>query len=321
MKKVHTVKLNRITPDKVQAWKVKYIRENGTDPQRTKAAKSTVNSIIRNSKSLFSKKALRFLKIELPSPLPFDGIEFEKAGKSRYKSEMNPELLFAAAQNELADQQPEQFKIFLLALCAGLRRNEIDTLTWDQIDLEKRVIRVETNAYTELKSADSEEEIDIDLGIAHILFAYKFGSISPFVVNSRVSPKHSTTYLHNRCYTHFRQLTRWLRSKGITARCPIHSLRKEFGSLICQQGGIFAASQQLRHSDIRITRNHYLDKKQRVTVSFQNNPLKLPSKSKSSQIDNHLAYWSKRSSTHLSLKPKAHLSTPTFFKLGRNPQV
>lgn len=54
----------------------------------------------------------------------------------------------------------------------------------------------------------------------------------------------------------------WLRGKGITARTALHSLRKEFGSQICAQAGIYAASVALRHSNITITREHYVDKKQ-----------------------------------------------------------
>ena len=50
------------------------------------------------------------------------------------------------------------------------------------------------------------------------------------------------------------------------ARNPPHDLRKEFGSIICNESGIFAASAQLRHSDIRITRNTYVDKRGRHTV-------------------------------------------------------
>jgi len=52
----------------------------------------------------------------------------------------------------------------------------------------------------------------------------------------------------------------------VKAKNAIHSLRKEFGSLIAQQGGIYAASVQLRHSDIRTTREYYLDKKERTVV-------------------------------------------------------
>jgi integrase len=57
-------------------------------------------------------------------------------------------------------------------------------------------------------------------------------------------------------------LVAWLRSKGLTARNALHALRKEFGSQICAQAGIYAASVALRHSSINLTREYYIDKKQ-----------------------------------------------------------
>jgi len=289
LEKVHSVNLSEITPPKVQAWKIRYIQEHGKDPITTKRAKVSVNSIIRNTKSLFGKKALKFVTLKLPDPLPFEGIELEKPGRARYKSEIEPELLLQAARNELAIPIPlppydsinpvegrkqrqiakdknEQYKIFLIALGAGLRRDEIDTLTWDQLDFGKSIIRVETNVYTEAKSDGSEEDVDVDPDLMEILRAYRIDCQSVFVINSAVKPRQTSTYHHYRCERHFDGLIKWLRSKGVTARTAIHSLRKEFGSFICQEAGIFAASVQLRHSNIHITRDHYLDKKERVTL-------------------------------------------------------
>jgi thiamine transporter ThiT len=40
------------------------------------------------------------------------------------------------------------FAIYLLALFAGLRRDEIDTLTWGQINFAERRVYVETNEHT-----------------------------------------------------------------------------------------------------------------------------------------------------------------------------
>ena len=60
------------------------------------------------------------------------------------------------------------------------------------------------------------------------------------------------------------------RNKGINARRPIHELRKEIGSIIANEQGIFAASRYLRHSDIRITSAIYADKKKKITPAFLN---------------------------------------------------
>jgi hypothetical protein len=54
----------------------------------------------------------------------------------------------------------------------------------------------------------------------------------------------------------------------VETRNPIHTLRKEFGSLINQEFGIFAASAALRHSSIAITREHYVDRKERIALNL-----------------------------------------------------
>jgi hypothetical protein len=53
-----------------------------------------------------------------------------------------------------------------------------------------------------------------------------------------------------RCHKHLNFLREWLRLKGVKVQKPIHTLRKEVGSLIASEQGIFAASRHLRHADI-----------------------------------------------------------------------
>jgi hypothetical protein len=47
-------------------------------------------------------------------------------------------------------------------------------------------------------------------------------------------------------------------------------LRKEFGSQVCAKYGIYAASRMLRHADIRVTAEHYLDAKKRTPIGLGN---------------------------------------------------
>jgi integrase len=63
------------------------------------------------------------------------------------------------------------------------------------------------------------------------------------------------------------ELTNWLKSKGILKK-PLHTLRKEFGSVVCDRHGIYAASLALGHANIGITARYYLDKKGRTTVGL-----------------------------------------------------
>ena len=49
---------------------------------------------------------------------------------------------------------------------------------------------------------------------------------------------------------------------------PLHTLRKEAGSIVCQNPGLFAAARFLRHADVAITAQHYASQKERVTLGF-----------------------------------------------------
>jgi integrase len=266
----------------VNKWKVDELKAASSNPLKLKRASVTTRSIFLCSKALFSDDIRKHLTLPLPSPLPFEGVELPPVGKNRYKSEINPALLLQQARRELAEgwqgegkplnPRPELFKIVLLALGAGLRRDEIDKLQWQQIKWDKNLIRVETTEHGGTKSSDSEADVDVDSGLLEILKSYmpKLGrACSPFVIESPVKPRpQSVKNHHYRCNRLFRELVEWLRSKGISARNALHSLRKEFGSQICAQAGIYAASVALRHSTITITRDYYLDKKQRTVLEI-----------------------------------------------------
>jgi hypothetical protein len=54
----------------------------------------------------------------------------------------------------------------------------------------------------------------------------------------------------------------------VTARKPLHELRKELGALVTAEHGIYAASRVLRHSDVSTTARHYSDLKTRPVVNI-----------------------------------------------------
>src|SRR4029453_5132275 len=84
-----------------------------------------------------------------------------------------------------------------------------------------------------------------------------------FVIESdSLPPPFDAPYGTYRCHAHMRALLGWLRSKGVQSKTPLHSLRKEFGSLIHDRYGILAASEQLRHGGIAVTARHYLENRQ-----------------------------------------------------------
>jgi integrase len=85
------------------------------------------------------------------------------------------------------------------------------------------------------------------------------------VIPSPLAPKAVLRGDYYRCRAQFDYLSAWLRQQGVTEQKPLHTLRKEFGSLVNRAHGIHAASKALRHADINVTNNFYTDSRVRVT--------------------------------------------------------
>ena len=265
IQKIHKTKLADVTPERIQKWKISFIRKAGNDPRRTRAARISVNSLMRQAKSLFAPDLLKFVPVELGLTKPFDGIKFEPRQSMRYQSGFDIQKLVQQAQQELP---VEQFKIFLLASMAGLRRNEIDKLPWAAFRWDTGLIRIEATAHFHPKSEDSIGDVEVDAEFLEVFRGYRARATGEFVIESFVAPRAGIGYSHYRCQPLFDQLVQWLRAHGVDTTTPLHTLRKEFGSQICARDGIYAASTALRHADIAITSQHYLDKKRRVTVGL-----------------------------------------------------
>ena len=267
-KKVEAVKLSEITSGKIQKWKKAYMDKHATDPIKEKSAKVTINSHLRYCKSLFGDKVIGHLKreLDLPSPLPFDDVELYSKQSVQYKSKFDIEELILTAKDELPGiDQDQQWLIFILAVSAGLRRNEIDKLTWKQVDLRKMEISMEATKYFKPKSDNSGTEVSIDADLGKLLQGYKAKGTSEFVLVSNTIPNLKTTVAHYRCNRHFKKLNKWLQGNGVEDRKPLHALRKEAGSLVNNIHGLYAASRFLRHADIQVTSAHYIDTKEIIT--------------------------------------------------------
>ena len=290
--------LSRLTPEVIHGWKLRKLGAAGSNPEQLLKTRRTVNSILRNSKALFTPKMLKLLKhLDVPSPHPFSEVDFEKQGSMRYHSEIDAERLLLDAKSELFEAAPENqqafingalvednspysvrirngkaaskheaFKILILSLCAGLRRKEIDLLQWTQILWTDCLIRITaTDCFS--PKADSAGDVPIEPEVIALFAKFEKKSNSRFVINGN-DPKPEATYEFYRAQTHYSTLIKWLRAKGITANNPIHSLRKEFGSILCGHAGILVASRMLRHSSLELTSKHYIDNNRRVVTGL-----------------------------------------------------
>lgn len=278
--KIDSMGLDSLTPVAIQYWRLERVKK-AKNPKDVSSAKTSCNSTVRQARSLFAPKVVKFMTgHRLPDPAPFKEVEFYERQNSCYSSKIDAGKIVTAAHTQLAKINPQAFVAFLLAIGAGLRRGEIDGLCWNQIDTKKGVIRVEVTEKASLKTSDSQGDVDIDQDLAKLLQGFKArfkAKDGDYVIQSE------GVKLENRGPQSWGQkyranavqdaLVDWLRSyeqDGVKplkkVQKPIHELRKELGSLMQKEHGIYAASRALRHSTVATTAAHYVDKKERTIV-------------------------------------------------------
>ena len=244
----------------------------GKDENKARTARNSANTIIRMARSLFAKRVLRFVseKLVLPSTLPFEGVELYARQSMRYTGGVDVGDLLARARDQLANvpDRGEEWKALLLCLFAGLRRNEADKLRWNSIDFTGGVIRIETQDDFAPKAETSLGEVPLDAELIAILRGLRARQPKAVYILAGDGSKPSAGWNNYRAEATFKRLASWLRANGVDTRTPLHTLRKEAGSQVCQREGLFAASRFLRHADIAITAQHYAAQKERVTVGL-----------------------------------------------------
>ncbi len=263
--RVDRIRLDKVTPARVQAALTSRIAKARGNPVAEQSARTTAAALLRQAKSLFSPD------LKLPFtvlPNPFEGVKVKVGTPRKYASTIDAATLMQAGQSELAESDPEAFKALLLALGAGLRKAEIDNLQWQHIDAAAGTIRVQTTATFQAKTDSSEGDVFVDPGLIAALENYRDGASSLFVLESKFQPRPGSRHAYYRAAATFDRLTKWLRTQGVLANKPIHDLRKEFGSIICASADIHTASRQLRHASIAVTAAFYADSRRRVAPAI-----------------------------------------------------
>ena len=139
----------------------------------------------------------------------------------------------------------------------------MDAFRWDE-----GVIRIEPTQYFDVKSEHSIGDVPVDHR-DHVDHA-------PLLCQSAIEFRdRSTESAAQRCDVRglpraegLRASERLVRNKGVTARKPIHELRKEFGSMVNRKHGLTAAKDLLRHADIAITAAHYIDRRDKRQAAW-----------------------------------------------------
>lgn len=293
VKRVDSIRIHKLTPTRIQAVLDRRIATTKGNPLAERRARITSASMLRQAKSLFSAdRKLPFEKL----PNPFTGVAVQTGTPPGYVSTVKSDELLRSAKEELMTEAPrvksqrskavaklrkngqqlscESYKALLLALGAGLRVAEIDNLQWQDIDAQTNTIRVMTTATFATKTNSSEREVFVDPGLISELEEFRSRATSQYVLESERSPKPGAAVASYRAELTFAHLRKWLRAHGVTAHKPIHTMRKEFGSLVCQFSDIFTASRQLGHASIALTATYYTENRRRVApqISAMLNP-------------------------------------------------
>jgi integrase len=268
--KINSIKLRTLTAERLENWRVNFIKRKGINPVKEKSSRVSANSFIRRARSLFGHEVVARVRdvVELPDPIPFSGVKVEKVRVPRYRSTFDMAALLESARQELATDKSEQYKIFLLGAMAGLRRNEIDKLPWNAFRWNEGVIRIQATEFFRPKSQESEGDVLVDPELLEIFRGYYARRKSDFVIESDSEPDPAALFDHYRCHRDIQELVEWLRSKGVTSNTPLHSMRKEYGSQINARYGLAAAQEMLRHADVQVTAAHYVENKQRSVLGF-----------------------------------------------------
>lgn len=262
--KVDAVPLSDLTTEEIRHWRRDRIRAAGTDATAVRSAHIACNSIQRSCAALFRPVIAETVGVEIPPDCAWGNGKKERLEQTRsprYVSRIDAPTLFATAKSDLKKKDPDAYKVILLALGAGLRRSEIDRLRWDDIDASGCRIHVRSSESGTTKSLSSESAVHVAPDLITELGSRGNGWV--------VCPKKNKPAKPYRADIAMRAATAWLRGQGVSTNCPLHTLRKEFGSVICSRGDIYAASVQLRHSSIQVTRDHYLSPKQWVVMPLE----------------------------------------------------
>jgi len=262
---IDSAPISLLSANDIQQWRKDFVDRVGSNEQAKKKARTSANSIHRQAKALFSRDVIATIKnVIIPSPLPFAGISFYTESHS-YRSKIDDRALLLSAQKDFVND-PEALKVILLALGAGLRRGEIDGLRHDQVDYENSQLVIEVTKDARVKTLESEGCVPIDGDLLDKLAKWKKQSKGPFVIEAEKEAAAKSYGRSYRCDEIFSRVIAWLRSHGVDSEKPLHTLRKEAGSIVATESDIQAASQFLRHRSIAVTSAYYAHNKNRNTV-------------------------------------------------------
>lgn len=229
----------------------------GLTPEKLGVSEGNFTTLIRNAAAVFGKAARAYYATQnMNLSDPFGGALPAAPERPLFAAPSKSEVaaLVQRASDELEETHPREWCLFLLALGAGLRVQEISHLKWSEVT--QGGISVSSSKGHKTKSGRGRF-VPCGTGLLEQLERYR-GLPGNFVISDgRGRHPANDKVPRVRCSRAARRLSRWLRNNGIPGRNPIHALRKVFGSFVANEHGVFVTSRYLGHGSVAVTEACY----------------------------------------------------------------
>ena len=262
---IDRIDLATVTPDLIRRWQREFI--SGTDDDLHLACKkrSSDGTIAAFSRAWTAALAPHYLDAGLTMPPnPAKSVRLFRLKTPRYRSDVDVGALVRDAKDQLS---VDGYKTIILMLQFGLRRAEVDRIQWQHVDLVTGQLSVEGTEAGATKTGASARVLDVSPGMIAVLAEWKEGAIGDYVV-APLAALRSKRWSSYRADVAFEEVLRWLRLRGWDSAQPLHQLRKEFGSMVSMNFGVFEASEALGHSDVRVTAALYVSAKRAIHLEM-----------------------------------------------------
>lgn len=290
---VDALPLTIITPEALRQWQTAYVKSRGTDHAVLRSAKTSANTILGSAARMFTPSMLSHYKdagLLVPGN-PFVEVKRFPKQDSKYISRIDPAEVLETARRILlgaapapprkitgiavfnaaraVHDRPQMYRVILLGTLTGLRRSELDRLQWSHVNFAGQSLTVQSTADGAVKAEGSTRDVDLAPDLIALLKEWKASARSLYVIEcermATSKPAKDATYRTYRCARIFDKVNDWLRDNFLPGENhPLHTLRKEYGSLITQSAGIHAAADLLGHRDIRTASEYYVVRKTRA---------------------------------------------------------
>ena len=262
---IDRVPLEAVTPDLIRRWQREFIAGTDDDLHLACKKRSSDGTVSAFSRAWTAALAPHYADAGLTMPPnPAKSVRLFRLKTPRYRSDVDVGALVRDAKDQLS---VDGYRTLVLALQFGLRRAEMDRLQWQHVDLVTGQLSVEGTEAGATKTGASARVLDVSPGMIAVLAEWKEGAIGDYVVAplAALRPKRWSSY---RADVAFEEVLGWLRGRGWDSAQPLHQLRKEFGSMVSMNFGVFEASEALGHSDVRVTAALYVSAKRAIHLEM-----------------------------------------------------